>query len=224
MIRGSRRWWRGRPATSSPTSRRRWRRWRTRRRGPSARRRSAVSRSRRMSGCRASGRATSISATRWSPCWAAWGRPARSSSSGCGAARATVRARKRIEAALRVARRAAARGEGVPTLPRASEPGVHVSINGAEAVLAPSPDMRRVRTSWLGPDGRPRAGRPAAAAKASAERARPAGQRAQAAAGRADRAARRARARAAARRADDRRAVGRALVLRTRCAPPPRAG
>ena len=48
-----------------------------------------------------------------------------------------------------------------------------MALNGAEAVLAPSPDMRRVRTSWLGTDGRPRASRPAAAAKASAgERAR----------------------------------------------------
>ena len=35
-------------------------------------------------------------------------------------------------------------------------------------MLEPSPDLRRVRTSWLGPDGEPRAGRPAAAEQASA--------------------------------------------------------
>src|SRR3954468_1346603 len=77
------------------------------------------------------------------------------------------RARKRIEAALRVARLGAARGEGVPTLAGSSEPEVRVELNRVEAVLTPSPDMRRVRTAWRGTDGRARATMPAAAVRAS---------------------------------------------------------
>ena len=79
-----------------------------------------------------------------------------------------LRPRARIEAALKLARRAATRGEGLAAVTAGGASGVHVPMNGVEAVLQPSPDMRRVRTSWLGPDGEPRAGRPAAAEKASA--------------------------------------------------------
>jgi hypothetical protein len=89
-----------------------------------------------------------------------------------------VRPRARIRAALAVARRDAARGHGIAAVRSRDEPRASVAVGAVEAVLTPSPDMRRVRTTWRGADGRVRASRPAAAARASAgEHARLAAER-----------------------------------------------
>ena len=108
-----------------------------------------------------------------------------------------LRARARIEAALKVARRAAARGEGVPTSPRGARRGSPWRSTASRPCWHPRRTCAACARRGSGPTGA--AGEPAGGGgEGVGRRARPAGSRAQAAAGRADRAARRARARAAA--------------------------
>ena len=169
MIRGSRRSWRGRPATSSPTSRRRSRRSTDAPPRPE---------------CATALGGVAVKAYERVPRVGArdehLGNAVVAVLGGLGAAGAVelerlwgrtsyFRARKRIEAALKVARRAAARGEGV-----ADAAGVG-RARGARV------DQRRrgrartrrrtcvacARRGW-GPTGGRAPSRPAAAAKASA--------------------------------------------------------